>query len=248
MGYSFLPPLSCKVISKGRDKPVQEELLLPRVRKKKSTVDLSPWTPSHLYLPSSLMCAPSSFYCERKLSSFTKLDEQQHTFAWRGRPGRRRDTCVMVKWNNVVSFQQHHTTLKSQQREVQTIGMKIFSSLLQRLIQQNVQMLIVFQCPYLDFSFILWGIQQCHLEGGGFKTLWAFLRRFQVLVWGGLLRCVLGLSVFVLVLGVLFLWNIKSGIGDGKTSKVKSGNEQNQKWDIFLNAQHASWNSENTFA
>lgn len=64
---------------------------------------------------------------------------------------------------------------------------------------------IVFHNAYLNFSFELGGVQQGHFEGGGFKSLGVFLGRFEVFVWGHLLRHVICFSVFVKVLGVLFL-------------------------------------------
>lgn len=63
---------------------------------------------------------------------------------------------------------------------------------------------------YLDFSFILCGVQQGHFEGGGFKSFGTFLGRFEVFAWGRPLRHVICFSVFVKMLGVLFL-KIKNG-------------------------------------
>ena len=74
-----------------------------------------------------------------------------------------------------------------------------------RLIPESMLSTIIFQYAHLNFSFKLSGVQQCHFEEGGFKPLRAFLGRFEVFVWGHLLRCVICVSVFVKVLGVLFL-------------------------------------------
>lgn len=60
-------------------------------------------------------------------------------------------------------------------------------------------------CSYLNFSFKLRGIQQSDFEGDRFKSFGAFLRRFEVLVWGRLLRRVICFFVFIKMLGVLLL-------------------------------------------
>lgn len=74
-----------------------------------------------------------------------------------------------------------------------------------RLILENVLPQIVLHCAYLNFSFEVGGVQQGYFEGGGFKSFGAFLWRFEVLVWGRLLRHVVCFSVFIQMLGVLFL-------------------------------------------
>lgn len=66
---------------------------------------------------------------------------------------------------------------------------------------------IVFRVAYLHFPFELSGVQQGHFEGGHFESFGAFLWGFEVFVWGRLVRRVVCFSVFVGLLGVLFLHN-----------------------------------------
>lgn len=84
-----------------------------------------------------------------------------------------------------------------------------FAQSMLSLIPENVFMQIVFHSSYLDFSLELRGIQQSHFEGGCFESFGAFLGRFEVLVWGRLLRHVIWFSVFIQILGVLFLYIYK---------------------------------------
>lgn len=98
-----------------------------------------------------------------------------------------------------------------------TVAFQWFVQRMQRLIsEKKLLRQIVPHHAYLDLSFVLCGVQQGHFEGGGFKSLGTFLGRFEVFAWGRPLRHVICFSVFVKILGVLFL-KIKKRQSNGYT-------------------------------
>lgn len=76
---------------------------------------------------------------------------------------------------------------KKTTKEIKNSNFQWFVQSTLRLIPENMLSQVVFHNSYLNFSFILGRVQQGHFEGGGFKSLGAFLGRFEVFVWGHLL-------------------------------------------------------------